>query len=90
VDAEELSEPNGYKAKLALQEIIGSASITCTASGSSSHSRIVARCYIEAVEINQRIVASGWALDCAKYSGGAYRKFEPSDARTRLKQKPYC
>ena len=90
VDAEELSEPNGPGAKLALEAIIGSASVSCTPAGARSYSRTVARCYIGGVELNQSIVASGWALDCRRYSGGVYRKDEAPGARQRLKQKGYC
>ena len=90
VDAEELSEPHGIRAKLALRDIIGGASVRCVFDGTRSYSRSVGRCYIGDVEINQSIVASGWALDCAHYSHGAYKKDEPPGARVKLLQKPYC
>lgn len=90
VDAEELSEPHGARAKFALRDIIGGASVTCVFEGVRSFSRSVGRCYIGDIEINRSIVASGWALDCARYSGGAYKASEPPGARARLIQKPYC
>lgn len=90
VDAEELSEPNGFRAKLALKELIGDSIVTCTPSGQRSYSRSVARCYIGSAELNQSIIASGWALDCRRYSGGVYRAAEAPGARARLIQKPYC
>ena len=89
VDAEELSEPTGIRAREALRDIVSGKSVTCVPEGASHH-RSVSRCYIGDVEINNAIVKSGWALDCAKYSGGAYRKSEPPGARLRLIQKPYC
>ena len=90
VDAEELSEPNGPRAKYALRNLIGSASVTCVFTGDYSYSRTVARCYIGDIEINRSIVASGWALDCPKFSGGRYRADEAPGARARLMQKQYC
>lgn len=90
VDAEELSEPNGARAKYALRDIIGAASVTCVLDGAHSYTRTVARCYIGDTEINRSIVASGWALDCPKYSGGRYRQDEAPGARSKLRQKPYC
>lgn len=100
VDAEELSEPNGRRARDTLQHIIGMESVTCRLTGDRSYSRLIARCYARGtdgkdnshneIEINRAIIASGWALDCATYSSGRYRKDEPAGARARLIQKPYC
>jgi micrococcal nuclease len=90
VDAEELSEPHGVRAKLALRQIIGDAVITCVLGG-TSYSRSVGRCYSPSgAELNQAIVASGWALDCKRYSGGRYRGDEAPGARAKLLQKAYC
>lgn len=90
VDAEELSEPNGPRAKYALRSLIGTANVTCVFTGAYSYKRNIARCYIGDTELNRSIVASGWALDCAKYSGGRYRPDEAPGARSKLRQKPYC
>lgn len=90
VDAEELSEPHGPRAKYALRDIIAGANVTCIFTGDRSYSRSVARCYIGDSEINRSMVASGWALDCPKYSGGRYRQDEAPGARAKLIQKLYC
>lgn len=94
VDAEEIGEPHGVRAKLALRALIGGQRVRCELVG-TSYQRSVGRCYISSaggknVEINQSIVSSGYALDCRRYSGGMYRSFEPPGARRRLLQKPYC
>jgi len=90
VDAEELSEPHGVRAKYAMRALINGATLTCVADG-ASYSRVVARCYFaNGVELNQSIISSGWALDCKHYSGGIYRQYEAPGARARLIQKPYC
>lgn len=90
VDAPELSETLGVRAKLALRQIIGDREVRCELSGPPSHSRSVGRCYIGDAEINRSIIAAGWALDCGRYSGGRYRRDEALGARGRLKQKSYC
>ena len=91
VDAEELNEPNGLKAKAMMQYIIGGSNVTCELSGLRSHKRYVGTCKTQAFDdIGAKIIESGYALDCAHYSGGKYRKLEPPDARQRLIQKPYC
>jgi endonuclease YncB( thermonuclease family) len=41
-------------------------------------------------DIARVLITQGFALDCARYSGGRYRKYEPVGIRDRLAQKPYC
>lgn len=90
IDAEELNEPNGYAARDALRALVSGRAITCRPTGQFSHNRVVARCYLGSIEINRELVARGVVLDCFRYSRGEYRTIEPSDARARLLQKPYC
>jgi endonuclease YncB( thermonuclease family) len=90
LDAEELNEPNGMAAKNQLQHLINQG-ITCALNGESSYNRMVGTCYDNSnLDISELMVKTGYALDCAHYSGGKYRKLEPSGARQRLIQKPYC
>ena len=89
VDAEELSEPNGYAARDALRAIVRASTVRCEISG-KSYNRVVGTCYLGDMDINAEIIRRGYALDCARYSGGKYRTIEPFDARRRLLQKPYC
>jgi hypothetical protein len=35
-------------------------------------------------------VQEGHALDCARYSGGRYRKFETRAARSKINRANYC
>ena len=90
IDAEELNEPNGLKAKAMMQFIIGSNQVTCNLNGGKSYERYVGTCYVKGIDLGIAMVAAGYALDCAHYSHGVYRQFEPSDARKHLIQKPYC
>jgi micrococcal nuclease len=90
IDAEELDEPHGLAARDALISLTRGRVVVCHVTGKSYH-RFVAWCELPgAVELGQTLVATGTVLDCAHYSGGRYRKFEPPGARARLIQKPYC
>jgi endonuclease YncB( thermonuclease family) len=90
VDAEELSEPNGHAARDIMQGIVASRIVSCSPDGTSSYGRIVARCYIDGIDIAIPLIAGGWALDCPAFSGGRYRPYELKGARSFLIQKGYC
>lgn len=91
LDAEELHEPNGRAARAALIRIVKDAPVTCKHTGDNSHKRIVARCHTsEGKDIAELMVRDAAALDCRRFSGGMYSRFEPAGVRSRLQQKPYC
>jgi endonuclease YncB( thermonuclease family) len=91
IDAEELHEPHGDAARLALVGIINNQPVTCTHTGHNTHNRIVARCRTqEGRDIGEMLVRAGQVLDCKKYSDGYYRRYEPLLIRSVLIQKPYC
>jgi micrococcal nuclease len=92
IDAEELDEPHGVEARGHLRSLIGASVVTCHWDG-YSWKRKVAICYAQDSNrgtLNGSMVLDGFALDCAHYSGGKYRSFEPAGIRLRLIQKPYC
>ena len=91
IDAPELSEPGGQEAKQELIKIIGEDGITCHPTGAVSHDRLVAVCSTPTYpDIGAELIRRGYALDCRRFSHGKYRSLEPSWARERIKQKPYC
>jgi endonuclease YncB( thermonuclease family) len=92
IDAEERHEPYGPSATQALRRIVaGTAYIQCIPSGTVSHTRVVATCYTaEGYDVAAMLVEQGYALDCARYSQGRYRQFEPHGVRLRLTSKHYC
>lgn len=91
VDSPELSEPGGQEAKQELIKIIGRDPVTCNPTGAVSHDRLVAVCSTPTYpDIGAELIRRGYALDCRRFSHGKYRSFEPSWARERIKQKPYC
>lgn len=85
IDAEELDEPHGWEAREHLRSLIGNSLVTCKWEG-WSYNRRVGICG----DLNARMVADGYTLDCAYYSHGRYRQLEPPGARLRLIQKGYC
>jgi micrococcal nuclease len=90
LDAEELNEPHGDAARRVLVEIIGGRDVTCTHRGEKSYHRIMATCEVDGVDLGAEMVKRGAALDCARYSHGRYRAFEPAGIRAVLSQKGYC
>lgn len=90
VDAEEMSEPNGPNARQILQNLVSYKTVRCQTVSIDNHGRHVGRCFAGQVYINEEIIAHGGALDCRRYSGGAFASVEPVGIRTKLSQKPYC
>ena len=86
IDAEEMDEPHGVAARDHLIALVAGRRVTCQLNGERSHDRLVGTCG----DLNERMVKDGYALDCARYSGGRYRQLEPIGARLRLMQKGYC
>lgn len=90
VDAEELSEQGGHAAREIMQGIVAGKIVSCSPDGADGHGRIVARCYIDGIDIAIPLIAGGWALDCPAFSGGRYRAYELPGSRSYLSQKGYC
>ena len=91
VDAPELSESYGLKARDHLAMMVGGVRIRCESMGETTYNRIVARCYLpDGREINRLMVESGLALDCHHYSHGLYSQDEQPWARKHLMNKEYC
>jgi endonuclease YncB( thermonuclease family) len=90
LDAEELSDPNGRHAKRRLLLLIGPDRVSCKLTGEKSYNRYIGTCSIGTLDLATEMVRNGYALDCARYSGGKYRFYEPEGVRSKLKQAPYC
>lgn len=91
IDAMELGTPHGDLAKLKMQHLVSNHPVTCHLTGKKSYDRMVGTCYVRNdIDIAAEMIRLGYALDCAKYSGGRYRHLEPQNIRLMLKQQPYC
>lgn len=91
IDGPELSEAMGLIAKKAMQNLTSGQIIRCELNGEKSYKRLVGTCYLpDDKDIGEYMVSAGLALDCARYSFGKYRRFEPTLIRAIIKQHPYC
>jgi len=85
IDAPELDQPYGNKAKRAMINLCRGHTITAIFDGSSTYDRPVATCYLpDGRDLSEEMVKLGMALDWRKFSGGKYRQFEPREARKLL------
>ena len=85
VDAPELDHPYGRKAKSALLRLCRGEVVEAEVTDMDVHGRTVALCRLpDGRDLSAEMVRLGLALDWAKFSGGAYRRFEPPGVRRRL------
>ena len=91
IDAPELNAPRGVTAKSTMARIIGDRVLTCTLNGERSYNRVIGVCALpDGTDIGAELVRLGFALDCARYSGGRYASAEPAGVRSQLRPAPYC
>jgi endonuclease YncB( thermonuclease family) len=90
LDCEELADPHGRTAQAAMRALIEHEPVTCQLTGKRSYKREVGTCTVHGLDVAEWMVSHRLCLDCARYSGGHYRQYEPDGARARLKQAPYC
>ena len=90
IDAPERGQPRFRAATRALQGFVAGKTVVCRLNGEKSYDRHIGTCYVGEDDLAASVIASGNALDCARYSGGRYRKFETDDARRYIRQAPYC
>jgi micrococcal nuclease len=91
VDAPENGTRAGNEATAAMKRYLRGKTLNCELNGDRTYDRWVGVCFTdEGHDIGAVMVASGYALDCRRYSGGRYRSLEPAGARSRLPQAGYC
>lgn len=89
--APERSEPGGRQATAAMAELLARGPVNCLDTGARSHGRVVAVCTVAGIDLAAEMVASGWARDCPRYSGGVYGAIEASSPRRVAYEMPaYC
>jgi endonuclease YncB( thermonuclease family) len=85
IDAPELHQPWGQKAKWTLVGICKGRIVTARLTGERSYDRLVATCHLpDGSDIGAELVRRGLALDLDAYSGGRYRHLELPGIRQRL------
>lgn len=90
VDAPELKTRAGQDAKRWMVGFLRDKSVTCDLTGKKTYDRWVGVCYADGIDVGAAVIAAGFALDCAKFSGGRYRRFETPAAKSRIKRARYC
>lgn len=90
VDAPELGTKAGQDAKRWMVNYLRGKEVRCDLNGERSYDRYIGICYADGVDIGAAVIAAGYALDCARYSGGRYREFETPAAKARLSRAKYC
>ena len=90
IDAPERGQPRYRAATQTLQKLVAGKTVVCRLNGDKTYDRYVGVCYVGKYDLAASVIASGNALDCARYSGGRYRKYETKDARRYIRQAPYC
>ncbi|MFY0595787.1 MAG: thermonuclease family protein [Cognatishimia sp.] len=90
VDAPELGTRAGQDAKRWMVNYLRGKEINCDLNGERTHDRWVGICYADGKDIGAAVIRAGHALDCRRYSGGRYRKFETAAAKSRIRRAKYC
>ncbi|KIC44992.1 nuclease [Ruegeria sp. ANG-S4] len=90
VDAPELGTRSGQNAKRWMVNFLRDKSVDCKLNGERTYDRWVGTCLANGQDIGAAVIAAGHALDCARYSGGRYKKYETPAAKSRLKRASYC
>jgi endonuclease YncB( thermonuclease family) len=86
IDAPELDQPYGQKAKWAMVGLCKGHVITAELTGETSHDRLVGTCYLpDGRDIGAELIKQGLALDWALFTKGKYRELEPPGIRRRLR-----
>ncbi len=90
VNAPELKTRAGKDAKRWMVNFLRGKEVSCDLTGERSYDRYIGVCYAGGQDIGAAVISAGHALDCARYSGGRYRKLEQSSAKSRIKRAGYC
>ena len=90
VSAPEMNEPLGPKSKSFMTDLVMGKRVRCELDGSKTHDRVVGICYLDGKDIGATVIAKGLALDCPRYSGGRYDKYETKGAAAEIKLPRYC
>lgn len=86
IDAPELDQPWGQKAKWAMVKICKGKVINVELTGETTYDRLVGTCYLsDGTDIGAELIKAGLALDGGHFSSGKYRHLEPDGIRKKLK-----
>lgn len=85
IDAPELDQPWGQKAKWAMVGLCKGQIVTAELTGERSYDRLVATCFLpDGRDIGAELIKLGLALDGGHFTNGKYRHLEPEGVRRRI------
>jgi micrococcal nuclease len=90
VDGPETSTRYGREARAFMTRLVQGETVICDLNGERTYDRWVGVCFLDGEDIGAIAITNGFALDCRRYSGGAYRDLETREARSRLDRASYC
>ena len=90
LDGPEVSTRAGKDAAVFMRRLVGGKTLICELNGDRTCDRWVGVCFLGGQDIAAIAVSQGYALDCARYSGGRYRKFETPAAKSKIRRASYC
>ncbi len=73
-----------------MKRLVGGQIVTCELNGDRTYDRWVGVCFLNGYDIGATAISEGHALDCARHSGGRYRKYETRAAQSRIRRARYC
>ena len=89
IDAPELHNPYGKKAKWALVELCKEQNITAKLTGETSFDRVVAKCFLDdGRDLAAEMVKLELALDSPHFPDADYKHLETPNARRKLRWRP--
>ena len=88
VSAPELKEPLGQQSKKFMRDLVDGKNVRCELSGEKTYDRLVGVCFLDGEDIGAAVIEAGLALDCPRFSGGAYAGVER--AGTGIMLPKYC
>lgn len=90
VDGPETSTRVGKDAAFFMKRLVEGKVVVCRLNGDRTYDRWVGVCFLDDQDIGAIAIREGYALDCARYSGGRYRELETRAARTKIRRAKYC
>lgn len=85
IDAPELDQPWGQKAKWEMVRLCKGQTISVNLTGETSYDRLVGTCFLpDGTDLGAEIIKAGLALDGGHFSAGKYRHLEPEGIRKKL------
>lgn len=90
LDSVESGTAGFREAKLFAQRLVAGKIITCNLTGERTYDRMVGSCYVDGQDYAAIIIANGHGLDCKRYSGSRYSKYETPRAKRTQIRASYC